>query len=241
MYCLLTSFAVSSEDFCNLNPRAYNPNSFGTDTVYVVAQPASDTSMVIFSSIFYLLPLELISFTAKEVNKKSQLSWLIESPGNVFGYEVQRSFSSPSGNTPWKSIGFVSHSNSRFAYNFIDNLPLDGINYYRLKIIDFDSKFEWSPVVSIKLENIEHHSINIFPNPVMSHHTLSISIDLETINDVNVQIFNLTGQPIKEYNYTSGNQKRFPIDINSFSNSFYIAKISVGDPLFEKSFVILSD
>ena len=36
-----------------------------------------------------------------------------------------------------------------FNIIFLDNSPAEGVNYYRLKQIDFDGRFEWSDIESV--------------------------------------------------------------------------------------------
>lgn len=231
-----------------LYPRAYDYSTFKTDTVYVVVREKTilkslaDTTMVIFSTINNLLPLELISFTVKEVETKAQLRWLIQSPENVFGFEIERGqIKDDFGTFIWESIDFVPFGEHQFVYQYLDKVPFDGINYYRLKIIDFDSSFEYSPVVSVLFEKLEDHSIHLFPNPVMNNQQLFISIDSETISDVNLQIFSQTGELIKQYTYLLNNNDRFLIDLHDFPNGFYIIKVKIGHQNFERSFIVLSD
>ncbi|HFA49288.1 MAG TPA: hypothetical protein ENJ95_09750 [Bacteroidetes bacterium] len=49
-------------------------------------------------------------------------------------------------------------------YNFIHQNPNSGINYYRLKQIDFDGGFEYSKIISVEIK--KDNDINIYPNPM---------------------------------------------------------------------------
>ena len=51
------------------------------------------------------------------------------------------------------------------TYQYIDDNPTLGINYYRLKQIDLDGKFNLSPVRSIDFNFEKNEGIKIFPNP----------------------------------------------------------------------------
>jgi hypothetical protein len=53
-------------------------------------------------------------------------------------------------------------------YYFIDDLPFSGINYYRLKQVDYDGTFEYSDIVSVELAFNLDHTIEVFPNPTTS-------------------------------------------------------------------------
>ncbi|MEZ4952281.1 MAG: T9SS type A sorting domain-containing protein [Saprospiraceae bacterium] len=109
------------------------------------------------------LPVELIDFSISKSLSTTQLLWLTISETNNSHFDIQRS---PDSKT-WVDIGKVKgHGNSleRNSYKFMDEYPLNGINYYRLKQFDFDGQFEYSKVVSIDFEK-ENKAV-IYPNPV---------------------------------------------------------------------------
>ena len=59
-------------------------------------------------------------------------------------------------------------------YTFVDEKPLNGINYYRLKAIDLDCTFEYSPIQSLKFEFDSR--FEVYPNPSVGRE-MNILID----------------------------------------------------------------
>ncbi|MDN5216461.1 hypothetical protein QQ020_30615 [Fulvivirgaceae bacterium BMA12] len=98
-----------------------------------------------------ILPVELLSFDATFSQDKVTLEWATASELNNDRFEIYRS-----GNgTDFVLLGEVQGngtSSELHIYTFTDNRSPSGTNYYRLKQIDFDGVYEYSPVVSVKVK-----------------------------------------------------------------------------------------
>jgi len=97
------------------------------------------------------LPVSLTSLMAK-ANKAGtvNLAWTTASEENNSRFDITRS----SDGKNFGKIGEVAgngNSNTIKNYNYTDNSPVVGINYYRLKQIDNDGKSALSQVVSAKV------------------------------------------------------------------------------------------
>ncbi|WP_162910481.1 T9SS type A sorting domain-containing protein [Hymenobacter oligotrophus] len=109
------------------------------------------------------LPVELVSFDAKLHNAKVYLNWATAQEKNNRGFEVERS----QNGTEFASIGFkAGHGNSarRHEYSLVDEQPLAGVSYYRLKQIDNDGTVNYSPVLTVKNGRVA--DVAVYPNPV---------------------------------------------------------------------------
>jgi len=94
-----------------------------------------------------VLPVELGSFTGKKISIGAQLNWSTAAEKDNAYFEVLRA----SENGVFKAIDRVDgkgNSNVYSNYQFVDNNPLSGNNYYKLKQVDRngDSK-EYGPVI----------------------------------------------------------------------------------------------
>lgn len=159
------------------------------------------------------LPVNLLNFSVKKAqNAFNQLSWQVSNENKFAGYEIQKSENGSS----FEKIGFVNASNSEF-YTYLDqNISTINIFYYRLKMIDLDSKFSFSKIISIKNE-IET-DISIFPNPVNS--TLSI----ENANQEYFEIISLRGTTFKVKSLKNcKNQNQ--LDLSSLVPGYYFLKV----------------
>lgn len=121
------------------------------------------------------LPIELLYFKGNlQENKEVFLDWVTTTEINNKGFEVQKR--TDDGN--WQIIGWVDgfgNTTDAKRYDFLDKNPFLGINYYRLKQIDFDASFEYSEVIAIEVKNIKI-DFEIFPNPTEGELNFSESI-----------------------------------------------------------------
>ena len=88
------------------------------------------------------------------------------------------------------SIGILLGTNVR-RYNSIKN-PLNGLNYYRLKQVDFDGASKYSPIA---MGMIESHaaSANFFPNPV-TEHRFQLNFEETGTGIHTIQVLDLSGK-----------------------------------------------
>ena len=60
------------------------------------------------------------------------------------------------------------------TYSYIDESPAS-FTYYRLKQIDFDGAFEFSPIVSLRMESFKDKEIDVYPTLVEEKVTIRFS------------------------------------------------------------------
>jgi hypothetical protein len=140
-----------------------------------------------------VLPVELTSFTATvQDNQTNLLQWQTATEENNEGFEVERSAEGSN----WEKLGFVQGQGTTLEtqnYTFVDEEPTRGINYYRLKQMDFDGQFEYSNIRSVVFGSSDDKIMAIYPNPVQNELTISEGVGMITI-------FNALGQPIRQLN-----------------------------------------
>lgn len=109
------------------------------------------------------LPVELTSFQAALNQKTVKLNWQTASELNNAKFIIE---TSDEGEL-FSGIGEVQGAGTTLekqSYQFTHHTPSAGINYYRLKQVDFDGTFEYSKVVAINAEG--NNDIVTYPNPV---------------------------------------------------------------------------
>ena len=190
---------------------------------YYIEFETNHFSEFILHEPYLTFPVEMLSFDARLIdNKKVLLNWETASEENVDGFEIERSNDAET----WNKIGFVAANNIGSRYDFWDNAPLDGVNYYRLKIIDEDDSFEYSSIKSVLLSNENKNYLGeITPNPVNGR-SFALAIHMQNETELSIQISNNLGQvlfsnerPInKGYTELSFNTAGYP-------NGFYWIQI----------------
>lgn len=128
------------------------------------------------------LPVELVDFVSNydEESRSVTLQWSTATEINNKGFYIERS---PIGSSSFTERGFVAGSGDSkelVEYKFTDSNILSSY-YYRLKQMDHDGAFEYSPLVLVKTANVEtfDFELNLYPNP-----SRNSRINIEGISNV---------------------------------------------------------
>lgn len=163
-----------------------------------------------------LLPIVFLDFSAKKQEETSVLDWTTTQEVNSDYYEIQRAGE----NKQFLPIGKVKskgdHS-SVSAYRFVDETPLEGNNYYRIKQIDFDGRSMNSPVRSLKYDGAPI-AFETWPNPTSD--ILHIQFQNNRINVGEIKLINLTGQVIL-FQTIQGRMQSTQMDVSTLEPGLY--------------------
>lgn len=109
-----------------------------------------------------VLSVTLIDFKATMVNDSVNLDWVTVNEFSFANFELERSADGRNFN----KIGTVAARNTagNHLYNLVDNYPIQGLNFYRLKMIDIDGSFKYSTI--LKVERNGKKTFSVYPNPV---------------------------------------------------------------------------
>ncbi len=115
------------------------------------------------------LPVKLNNFTATLVDKSADLAWTTAEEINSSHYDVEHS----TDGVNFKTLSVVSSKNSQTgsAYAYRHLTPTVGKNYYRLKMVDVDEKFEYSPIIMLKYSG-PGKQLSAYPNPAVDNVTI---------------------------------------------------------------------
>lgn len=138
------------------------------------------------------LPVTLVSFTATRNGKENLLQWNTTQEINFSHYNIERSNNGREFNT------LASVSGGAYSYHFADANFERVKNYYRLKIVNKDGGYEYSPVRTIN--NKGTIDVGVYPNPVKDKLQLRIESDLRTT--AQLQVYTLTGKLVSTRHIT---------------------------------------
>lgn len=112
------------------------------------------------------LPVELSAFTATRGGSAVQLRWATASEKNSQAFEVERSLNGEVFD-PIGKVAAAGNSSASHHYALLDaTLPGSAaMLYYRLKQLDLDGTFSYSPVRTVALTHLLPYSLAVFPNP----------------------------------------------------------------------------
>ena len=193
-----------------------------------------------------IVPVELISFKAKAEKNKVILSWNTATETNNYGFEIERKVRKASSfSDRWEKIGFIygnGNSNSPKEYSFIDETFKAGTVSYRLKQIDNDGSFSYSPVVKVDIYVPKEFSLKQnYPNPFNPKTTISFT--LEEAGFTSLKIYNALGQELmtllsNEY-LEAGEYHRVEFDGSKLSSGMYLAKLWSGNKVEMKKMLLI--
>lgn len=161
-----------------------------------------------------VLPVELISFAAKSKNTMVYLDWKTATESNNDYFQIAYS----QDGRHFVNIGTVKGQGTSQAaknYTYTHQRPVKGLNYYRLRQVDFDGACTYSAVVSVEIEMKE---IRIFPNP-----TTGIVEVRSPATAGTVRVTNNIGQLIRQQDLS---QQQF-IDLSSQPKGLYFVELRI--------------
>jgi len=142
------------------------------------------------------LPIVLKSFQGEVKFERVVLNWVTAKEENFSHFEVERSTDQKS----FEAIGFVQglgESLSDVSYDFTDNNPPFGNIYYRLKSVDIDDSYEYSPIIQVK--NSFEGKVNVSPNPISKISNVKINLPTSFNDKVDIiSIYDLSGTLISQ-------------------------------------------
>ncbi len=162
------------------------------------------------------LPVSLVAFNAVAKNQMAKLDWSTASELNNAYFDVERS---PDART-YSSVGRVTGRGTTFGqqlYTFSDETPAPGANYYRLRQVDTDGTFSFSPVRAVIIRS--NGELTLLGNPVSTDLTVAGLLPGST-----AELLDLTGQ---RRHYQPGiNTDQLRLDVRNLPAGTYLLRVS---------------
>lgn len=174
-----------------------------------------------------VLPISLTAFTGYERDETAVLSWETANEFNNNGFDVEKSYDGVN----FKKISFVKgagNSTQKVSYDYKDRTLLADIQYYRLKQLDFNGKFEYSKTISIAAAKIRRFELTQMSSPFSQD--LQIWFNRTPEQPFNFELVDLSGRVVfsATQRAASSSQVSLPIP-NSVNSGIYLARITVGN------------
>jgi hypothetical protein len=179
-----------------------------------------------------IIPVELSSFDAVQIGSSVFLQWKTASELNNYGFEIEKATDLNGTPLKWGKIGFVEgygNSTSPKDYLFKDNPTGNTISHYRLKQIDLDGKYEYSNVVSIKINLPDKYSLNQnYPNPFNPSTTITYNLPVDA--DVQLKIYDVLGREVSILvnEFQKAGTYNIPFKAEELSSGIYFCRMNSG-------------
>jgi Secretion system C-terminal sorting domain len=175
------------------------------------------------------LPVILIAFTGEKKESTVLLSWETAQEINFQKFIVEKSNDGIS----FYEIASIAAANISTGkkYELTDN-NLSSINYYRLKMVDIDGKFNYSEVIKINFGN--KTEIRVSPNPASA--MLTIHFNNVQPSKMLLQLVDMNGRIIKEESINTNTTKLF--SLNGIAKGLYYLKLIDGKEVITKKIIV---
>lgn len=164
------------------------------------------------------LPLELTAFTAVAQGSNSQLDWAVQDEAGLSQFEVQRS----GDGAQFSTIGSVTVAAYRVVpgqYTYSDLQPLNGVNYYRLAMVDEDGTVTYSGVRTVNFGGSSDVTVNMYPNPATDLLNLTLT---HVDGTVGIRLFNSSGGIVRMMTTTSASVQ---LPVSDLAKGVYVVEI----------------
>ncbi|MBK9099546.1 MAG: T9SS type A sorting domain-containing protein [bacterium] len=190
------------------------------------------------------VPVELTSFTASANGKEVILNWSTATETNNQGFEILRFAQN---DNEWETIGYVSGFGTTTepkSYSHTDSKVSAGRYTYRLKQIDFDGSYEYSPEAEVVVSALLVFSLDQnYPNP-FNPNTV-ISYQLPVSSDVTIKVFDILGNEVATLINDYKTAGKYEVEFNQASinpnlvSGIYVYQLKAGEYSSVKKMILL--
>lgn len=181
-----------------------------------------------------LLPVELVNLTANSFGEWVELDWATLSESNSDHFLVERSRDG----FEFHPIGSVEASGTSTVsmdYSFKDQFPMNGVNYYRVVMVDMNGSRLLSPTVTAFIGDQDKPIVA--PNPVgdLAYVTLQKGVD----GIVFLNVIDASGRLVRSNSANTSNSKRIELPLVGLDHGMYSLLITdpTGRPIGNTVFV----
>ena len=194
-------------------------NSISTWSLFALGSTSSNSP----------LPITLTSFSSDIITcHQVNINWHVALEINLNHYELQ--FSLDAQNFKTISNFIPKGNNSSYKYSYVPEN--NKIGYFRLKIIDNDHTYSYSPIIYENTDCLETR-INVFPNVTGSVFT----IQTNDVNVVGYELYDSKGSLVLKNLFSS----YIRIDINSYAQDLYHLSVISSDGIKNNFKIIKTD
>ena len=191
-----------------------NPANYNTST--------SNFSLSTINFTSAILPVKLVSFTAHAQEKYVLLKWETSSEENNDYFEIERSIDG----LTFESIGKVTGNGTtaiKNNYAFLDQFPSGGTNYYRLRQVDFDGRYEYSDIRLVNFSG-KTEQFSLAPNPTQDEVRLNWQWTSNSEEELWAEVYDLYGNRIRRYQLQAKSKEK-TISLSDLPAGTYLVQL----------------
>ncbi|ASS47445.1 MAG: hypothetical protein A3D31_16530 [Candidatus Fluviicola riflensis] len=172
-----------------------------------------------------VLPVDLVSFTARREQRSAELTWVTASEENNAQFVVERT---TDGNH-YEMVAIVEGkgtTQSTSVYTITDEQTPDQLTYYRLKQIDVDGNPTFYDLISVEELGGDALIQRVYPNPANS--VLVYTLNALGNQTHSIQVTDQLGRTVyRETSETDNGISEHTLDVDAFENGAYLVTIQL--------------
>ena len=204
-----------------LNPTGITNIDFSVNSI--AGSFDKERFQVIFKAAGGPLPITFHSLNVFLKSNNIMVEWSVENEMNIDHYEVEKS---SDGNLFFSVNSQFSKNISASNYDWLDEKPFEGYNYYRIKSVGKNGKVEYSAIVPVNA-GIKKSSIVVYNNPLING-KIALQFVSQPFGKYLVKLFTTSGQRVlsKEINHNGGSRSEIISLPHNAAHGIYLLKIT---------------
>jgi hypothetical protein len=214
-----TASSAPSLQPCIDGPAAgteYGTFTVAANTTYLVRVYGYNGSQGTFgiNALGVPLVIKLSKISATNLGAKNRVDWSTESELKSDRFELERSADGRN----FTYLAGIAAKGEASTYSYVDEKPVTGINYYRLKMIDAAGVATTSKVVTATVKQ-GAFTVEAYPNPVSEK--LTVQVYGGSDQNATVAITDVTGKVMKVLSVVNGKAE---VNMNGLASGVYLVK-----------------
>jgi hypothetical protein len=175
------------------------------------------------------LPVELLGFYGYEDERINYLKWTTASEINTDFFAVERS---KNGNDFYaiQQVEAATNSNQIINYNTTDEKPYYPVTYYRVKQVDLNGDYYYTPIIAIESSSEEPLTVHqVYPNPTKEK--LFVEFSLEKSEHAVIAITDISGKVIHQVDLDCATSNVVEFNSKQWLPGMYLIRITTDSGL----------
>ena len=243
-----TTFRYDQSDVFRYVVDSATFHNGSNSTIEVVAKAAYGSTILVGTVTFNLeecedmpifaLPVSLTTFTGATTAQGAALNWETASEKNNSHFSVQHSTDGRN----FESAGYVEGngtSNTAHRYAFTHTQPKAGMNYYRLKQVDFDGTTAYSKTIVLESKGRQAVGLTVYPNPVTNGQVnLRLDQAMNSTETATIELRDLNGRLLLTREMTGARELNLNLSNQNLKAGIYLISLKNGASATHQKIVI---
>lgn len=204
----------------NVPSGSYTYLIYMRDAAMNYSSPSLSSRVFVTTGI--MLPISLSVFEVEAEGSLVNVYWQTQSEMNNDYFDLERSGDANTFSSIMQIAG-AGTSNSAIDYEAVDEHPLPGISYYRLKQVDHNGNVETSDVRMVNRNELIALNVSVFPNP--SNGIFNITLN-QVSENTSVRVYDMKGAMI--YQTGQVTDANMSLDLKGTQPGMYVLKAGDG-------------